>query len=100
MTTLREITAYVAHRYDLRPDDLTGPSRLAELVRSRYVAIRACRELTRFSMPIIGRHFNRDHTTILHALRYPLAQADLRVLEDTLATFGRPLMFRPREAGE
>lgn len=55
--------------------DLLGPSRLQEHVRPRHEAMWAMRQVTwadgsqRYSLPTIGRFFNRDHTTVLSGVR-------------------------------
>jgi chromosomal replication initiator protein len=38
------------------------------LARPRQVAMYLTRYLTPYSYPVIARHFNRDHTTIMHAI--------------------------------
>jgi chromosomal replication initiator protein len=60
----------VAGRFDLDRSSLTGPSRAAEPLRARQLAIYLCRELTDLSLPQIGREFGgRDHATVLNAIR-------------------------------
>lgn len=54
-----------------------GPNCLA---RARQVAMYLCRELAGLSLPVIGREFDRDHTTVLHAARK---------IRDEIATGGR-----------
>ena len=50
--------------------DLMGPSRRAEIVWPRHVAMWVVRETTGASLPRIGRAFGgRDHTTVLYAVR-------------------------------
>lgn len=50
--------------------DILGPSRNRALVKVRQECIRAVADArTDLSLPQLGRIFNRDHTTILHALR-------------------------------
>jgi chromosomal replication initiator protein len=43
--------------------------RTAEISRARQIAVYLTRELTSLSLAEIARGFNRDHTTILHAIR-------------------------------
>jgi chromosomal replication initiator protein len=62
------IIAFVAIKHGLKPCDLTGNSRLRELIPARYEAIYLARTHTRLSMPRLGEIFGRDHTTILYAL--------------------------------
>ena len=67
---IAEIQAAVAHRFRLRPAELTSHRRAREIVRPRQIAMYLARELTPRSLPEIGRVFGRrDHTTVLHAIR-------------------------------
>lgn len=45
-------------------------SDLREFAWERQVAMYLCRELTGKSLPVIGRLFDRDHTTVIHACRH------------------------------
>lgn len=47
---------------------MRGPSRAAPIVAARWMAIAALRARG-WSLPRIGRELNRDHTTVLYALR-------------------------------
>lgn len=53
---------------------ITGPNRNRELCTVRHHAMWLIREETALSLPQIGRLFNRDHTTILSALRRATAR--------------------------
>jgi chromosomal replication initiator protein len=33
---------------------------------ARQVAMYLCRKLSRSSFPVIGQHFDRDHSTVIH----------------------------------
>jgi chromosomal replication initiator protein len=60
----------VAEQFSLQAADLTGPSRAKEVVRARQLAMWCCRRLVpQPSLPAIGRAFNRDHTSVLDAIR-------------------------------
>ena len=64
------IIAQTAAYFGLSIEELTGPSRGRHLVMARQIAMYLCRELTDLSLPKIGQQFgNRDHTTVLHAIR-------------------------------
>jgi len=67
--TMRSITADVAKRHGLTVEDLRGPERRQAAVRARHEAMAIIRAQGRFSLPQIGKFFNRDHTTVIHALR-------------------------------
>ena len=66
----RAVMARVALEMDVRIEDLLGPRRSAKLVEARHKAIIAVAlERPKLSLPQIGKLFNRDHTTIMHALQ-------------------------------
>jgi chromosomal replication initiator protein len=48
---------------------MLSPSRSSEVSRGRQIAMYLSRELTDLSLAEIARQFDRDHTTILHAVR-------------------------------
>jgi chromosomal replication initiator protein len=50
-------------------DDLIRDNRQLVVTRWRHCGIYAARVLTGKSLTQIGRAFNRDHTTVLHAVR-------------------------------
>lgn len=45
---------------------LTGKKRAARINHARQVAMFLAREMTEASLPQIGEHFGRSHTTVLH----------------------------------
>lgn len=49
--------------------DLLGKCRSRHLARTRQAMMCIVYENTELSMPEVGRIFNRDHTTVLHALK-------------------------------
>lgn len=65
--TMAHIKRVVAQKYGLRPLHLDSDSRRTDVVRPRQIAMHFCRHLTAHSIPEIGRAFNRDHTTAIHA---------------------------------
>lgn len=68
--TLDWIVRRVSTLFAVSPDDVIGPSRVRSLAAARQLAMYLARDLTRASLPQIGRFFgNRDHTTVLHACR-------------------------------
>lgn len=73
-----------ASSYGYTPEDLLSPSRRQPLVLSRQIAMYLCRELTDLSLPKIGEHFNRDHTTVLHSV-----DKVRRILRSDRAVFDR-----------
>ena len=67
---ISEIQAKVAEYYRLPRGDMVSARRGRSVARPRQVAMYLSRMLTPRSLPEIGRRFgNRDHTTVIHALR-------------------------------
>jgi chromosomal replication initiator protein len=73
-----------ASAYGFSVDDVLSPSRRQPLVLCRQISMYLCRELTDLSLPKIGEHFNRDHTTVLHSV-----EKVKRILRSDRAVFDR-----------
>lgn len=68
--TVRQIRDRAAEYFGIRKEDITGPCRTRNLVRPRQIAMYLSRKMTGRSFPEIGRAFgDRDHTTVMHAMR-------------------------------
>jgi chromosomal replication initiator protein len=68
--TIGDITAAACEQFGLTLDELLSTSRAARVSGPRQIAMYLTRELTRESLPAIGRYFGgRDHTTVMHAYR-------------------------------
>jgi chromosomal replication initiator protein len=59
----------VAQYFQVTVDDLRLDRRHKQLAHARQVAMFLCRKLTRASFPELGARFNKDHTTVLVAVR-------------------------------
>lgn len=69
-TPPRRIIAEVAARHGLTRQDILGEGRSAAVVRARYEAIAEVRRVyPDKSLIWLGMVFERDHSTIIHALR-------------------------------
>jgi hypothetical protein len=69
-SNITSIQLAVCRKFGLKPRDMQTARRDRIIARPRQVAMYLCRELTRKSLPQIGRAFgNRDHTTVMHACR-------------------------------
>jgi chromosomal replication initiator protein len=92
IVTLEEVTPLgpetiirnTASSFGFSVDDVLSASRRQPLVLCRQVAMYLCRELTDLSLPKIGEHFNRDHTTVLHSV-----EKVKRILRSDRAVFDR-----------
>jgi len=64
-----QIQRTVTEHYDLRMSDMTSRDRHEAIAFPRQVAMYLCREMTDLSLPEIGRAFQKNHATVLHAVR-------------------------------
>lgn len=65
--------------FGLTKAEIEGPSRARKYAWPRQVTMALCRRYCdRASLPQIGLAFNRDHTTVLHAVKAVEAQWDVR----------------------
>jgi chromosomal replication initiator protein len=68
--TIEDIQKKVAEHFNIRLSDMSSPKRTRNLARPRQVAMYLAKQLTQRSLPDIGQKFgNRDHTTVMHAVR-------------------------------
>lgn len=68
--TIDEIQKTVARHFGLSTEELLSKRRHRSVVRPRQVAMYLSKTHTTRSLPEIGRRFgNRDHTTVIHAVR-------------------------------
>jgi chromosomal replication initiator protein len=66
---LNNLLSVVADTFNLAIEDLKSNNRRRELVDARHCYFIIARKKTDRSMVSIGRTLNRDHTTVLHALK-------------------------------
>jgi chromosomal replication initiator protein len=59
----------VAAEWGITREELLGSSRKPRFAHPRIIAAQLARELTKASLPTIGKAFSRDHSTIVHAIR-------------------------------
>jgi len=84
-----QIIARVAEHYHVRPADIRGNRRPANIAHPRQVAMFLTRRITNLSFPEIGREFNRDNSTVQHGCKKiegdiktnPNLRAELEMLE-------------------
>jgi len=82
--SIDNIQKTVASYYGLKVSDLKSKSRKASLARPRQIAMTIAKQLTSLSLPDIGEAFERDHTTIIHAIKKidEMKKSDPRIRED------------------
>jgi chromosomal replication initiator protein len=57
----------VSESFHIRLADLKSKKRTQHVAFCRQVAMYLCRKMTDSSFPTIGEHFDRDHSTVIHA---------------------------------
>lgn len=67
--TIEEIQHKVADKYNIRTADILSKRRERPIARPRQIAMYLAKNLTTASLPEIGRKFDRDHTTVIHAVK-------------------------------
>lgn len=68
--TIDEIQRAVSAHFDVKQIDLVSERRAVAIARPRQIAMYLAKRLTTRSLPEIGRKFgNRDHSTVIHAVR-------------------------------
>ncbi len=65
--TLSEIVGLVEHNFGVEREDLVSKCRKSSLNWARQVAMYLARSYTQLSMEDIGKHFGRNHATVVHA---------------------------------
>lgn len=69
LVTIKEIQHVVAREFSIPVMEMQSERRDREVSRPRQVAMLLSYELTRASLPAIGKRFGgRDHTTVMHAI--------------------------------
>jgi chromosomal replication initiator protein len=93
--SVEDIQRVVCHHFKLRSGDLLSKDRHKSVAFARHVAMYLCKQRLKASFPEIGRAFgNRDHTTVMAAVRKVDAlratdgeiRAHLEVLEKKLGS--------------
>jgi chromosomal replication initiator protein len=83
--TIEEIQKAVTEHYGIRMADMHSSRRSRAIARPRQVAMFLAKQLTTRSLPEIGKRFgNRDHTTVMHAVRQieTLSRDDRQLADD------------------
>jgi hypothetical protein len=66
----RSLVAVVAGKYGVRPQDIRGPRRSSKLIQARFEAyLSVVDQCPEWSYTDIGQFFNKDHTTIVSAVK-------------------------------
>ena len=78
-TTIDEIQKKVAEYFNISVKEMQSSRRARNVARPRQIAMYLAKQLTSRSLPEIGRKFDRDHTTVMHAVR----KVEELIIEDT-----------------
>ncbi|MBO4707723.1 MAG: chromosomal replication initiator protein DnaA [Elusimicrobiaceae bacterium] len=65
--SINKIKEAVCKHYKVNLEDLNSKKKNNSIAWPRQIAMYLATELTSLSLPEIGREFNRDHTTVIHA---------------------------------
>lgn len=81
---IENIQKTVATYYRIKVSDLKSKSRKAVLAKQRQVAMTIANQLTGLSLSDIGEAFERDHSTVIHAIKKveEMKKSDPRIRED------------------
>lgn len=74
--TVESIQEAVCSVLDIRRDELLSARRTPRIARARQLAMYIARDLTHHSLTEIARRFDRDHTTVVHAVRTVTARLE------------------------
>lgn len=82
--SIDNIQKTVASYYGIKVSDLKSKSRKASIARPRQIAMSLAKQLTSLSLPDIGEAFERDHTTVIHAIKKidEMKASDPKIRED------------------
>lgn len=102
MTTITDIIGATAVEFGTTAQDIIGPSRRCKHVVARQIVYGLAREMTKLSLPQIGRRMGgRHHTTVLEGLcrRYPAhcaeyGEAIVRIRAAMGAQSSQEIVFR------
>ena len=65
--SVNEIKKVVGKHFNVRMEDFSAKRKTQSIAWPRQIAMYLATELTELSLPEIGREFNRDHSTVVHA---------------------------------
>ena len=70
MIMVKDCADVVSQILAINVKDIYGDRRQKHIVEARFLTYWASKEYTRFSFPRIGRAMKKDHTAILHGVKY------------------------------
>ena len=73
------IKDFICKQYNVTAKDIGSRSRKKAISFPRQVAMYLCRKHTESSLSDIGKEFNRDHSTVLHAIKVVTGKANANI---------------------
>ncbi len=67
--SIEDVIKAVSSLFNVKSSDLKGPRRMRSISRPRQIAMYICRSFLDMTLPEIGRHLNKDHSTVIAAVR-------------------------------
>jgi chromosomal replication initiator protein len=67
--TSDKIIAETALHFGIRAEDITGSSQMREFAQPRQIAMFLCRNILKTPYQVMGRIFNRDHSTVMSSVK-------------------------------
>ncbi len=67
--TIEAIQRAVSEHFEMSRNDMMGSQRPKNVAEPRMLAMYLCRELTNHSFPEIGQAFNKNHATVMNAVK-------------------------------
>lgn len=67
--SIRNIQIHICRKYGLTMEQMVGAQTARFVSKPRHEAMWLAHRNTKASLPIIGRAFNRDHTSVMHAIK-------------------------------
>jgi chromosomal replication initiator protein len=68
MVSVKNIIKTVGEHYGFSEQEMTCKNKRQKLSDARQVAMYLANKMTRFSYPVLGKLFKRDHTTVIYAV--------------------------------
>ena len=78
------ILSATCNYFQVKEISVLGKSRLRKLVIARMCAMYLMRKKTDYTLKEVGEFFNRDHTTVIHSIRFITDQLSIPDTNDIL----------------
>lgn len=65
--SINDIVDIVSEQLNVSKFNIISKCRLREYTEARHISMMLCTSLTSLPLKVIGKYFNRDHSTVIHA---------------------------------